>query len=107
MARLLANLPALRTGLPPIVITNEPEGEYIGLLAGYELATGQTKPGTPLLGSHKLHGFQFSLFSWGKSTHRAVERIGDLGYRRSQPENLESATLRYFITQWPPHRTYH
>lgn len=49
MARLLANLPVLRAGLPPIVIPNEQRREYLTLLAGYELATGQAKAGAPLL----------------------------------------------------------
>lgn len=41
MARLLANIPVLRAGFPPIVIANERRREYLLLLAGYELATGQ------------------------------------------------------------------
>jgi len=41
IARLLANIPLLNTGLPPIVIPNERRQEYIQLLAGYELSVGQ------------------------------------------------------------------
>jgi Fic family protein len=41
IARLLANIPLLRAGLPPIVIPNEERKTYIQLLAEYQLATGQ------------------------------------------------------------------
>jgi len=41
IARLLANIPLLNTGLPPIVIPNERRQEYIQLLASYELSVGQ------------------------------------------------------------------
>ncbi len=41
IARLLANIPLLNTGLPPIVIPNERRQEYIQLLASYELSAGQ------------------------------------------------------------------
>lgn len=54
MARLLANIPILRAGLPPIVIASERRREYLLLLASYELATGQAKPGKPLLPQPEL-----------------------------------------------------
>jgi Fic family protein len=41
IARLLANIPLLRAGLPPIVIPNEERRAYIQLLAEYQLTTGQ------------------------------------------------------------------
>lgn len=41
IARLLANLPLLNSGLPPIVIPNENRRQYIQLLAKYELKVGQ------------------------------------------------------------------
>lgn len=40
MARLLANIPLLRAGLPPIVIPVERRRSYLRLLADYELALG-------------------------------------------------------------------
>jgi Fic family protein len=49
MARLLANIPVLRAGFPPIIIASERRREYLLMLAGYELATGQAKAGGPLL----------------------------------------------------------
>lgn len=41
IARLLANIPLLKSGLPPIVIPKEKRREYIQLLAAYETAAGQ------------------------------------------------------------------
>lgn len=41
VARLLANVPLLNAGLPPIVIPSEQRQEYIQLLARYELNVGQ------------------------------------------------------------------
>lgn len=54
MARLLANLPVLRSGSPPIIIPKEKRREYIGLLAAYELATGTATPSTALLPQPEL-----------------------------------------------------
>jgi Fic family protein len=41
IARLLANIPLLKSGLPPIVIPKEKRREYIQLLAAYEVSVGQ------------------------------------------------------------------
>mgnify|MGYP003957279013 FL=1 len=41
MARLLANLPILKAGLPPLVIDERVRAEYIKSLATYQIAAGQ------------------------------------------------------------------
>jgi len=41
MARLVANLPLLNAGLPPLVIQQTERREYIQLLANYEITVGQ------------------------------------------------------------------
>ncbi|OUS32340.1 cell filamentation protein Fic [Thalassotalea sp. 42_200_T64] len=41
IARLIANIPLLKAGLPPIVIPNERRREYIQLLASYEMNIGK------------------------------------------------------------------
>jgi Fic family protein len=41
IARLIANIPLLKAGLPPIVIPNERRREYIQLLASYEMKMGK------------------------------------------------------------------
>lgn len=50
MARLVANLPALRSGLPPVLIPLERPTEYIELLARWQIASGRPKPGEPFVG---------------------------------------------------------
>ncbi len=46
MARLLANVPLLKSGLPPIVIPTERRQSYIQILARYQLAVGQLNTDT-------------------------------------------------------------
>jgi hypothetical protein len=40
MARLVSNLPCLKSGFPPIIIENEQRYDYITNLAEYQLAHG-------------------------------------------------------------------
>lgn len=49
MARLLANLPVLKAGHPPIVIDRTRRREYLQYLSAYDLAVGKARPGIPLL----------------------------------------------------------
>jgi Fic family protein len=69
MARLLANLPVLRAGQPPIVIDARNRRHYIGLLAEYELAVGTIRAGQSLLPEpDRLTGFQdFCRDNWQAS----------------------------------------
>ena len=41
MARLLANIPLLRSGLPPLTIASDARREYISMLASYQISVGQ------------------------------------------------------------------
>ena len=52
MARLIANLPVLRGGYPPIVIPGEKRSEYIDLLWDYQNGVGTIKHGSQLLPRH-------------------------------------------------------
>lgn len=69
MARLLSNIPVLGSGEPPVLIPQEERREYLQLLSDYESATGQTRPGQPLLPEpEKLEGFyQFCKRAWNAS----------------------------------------
>ncbi len=49
MARLVANLPVLQAGLPPIIIPREQRKEYIDLLSAYHFEAGQVRGGDELL----------------------------------------------------------
>lgn len=58
IARLIANLPLLQSGLPPVVIPKERRREYIQLLAEYELSCGMlTKASGPWPQPNLLAGF--------------------------------------------------
>ena len=52
MARLIANVPVLRGGYPPIVIPREKRSVYIDLLWEYQNAVGRIKLGSQLLPRH-------------------------------------------------------
>ncbi len=54
LARLLANLPVLKSGFPPIVIEKEKRQQYIRILSAYELAVGQLKLNDELLPEPEL-----------------------------------------------------
>jgi Fic family protein len=49
LARLVANLPVLRAGLPPIIIPREQRKEYIDALSAWHFTAGQVKAGDDLL----------------------------------------------------------
>lgn len=49
MARLLANIPLLASGLPPLLISAEARRAYIGLLGAYEQETGPLAAACDLL----------------------------------------------------------
>ena len=58
IARLIANLPLLQSGLPPVVIPKERRRQYIQLLAEYELNCGTlTKASGPWPSPDLLAGF--------------------------------------------------
>jgi Fic family protein len=69
MARLLANIPALKAGFPPIIIPKERRREYIQALSKYHLAVGTITAGDDLLPAiDKLDDFKrFCQESWVES----------------------------------------
>lgn len=52
VARLVANLPVLRGGHPPVVVPKERRGDYIDLLWAYQNAVGKIRRDTPLVPPH-------------------------------------------------------
>jgi Fic family protein len=69
IARLVANLPVIKSGLPPIIIPTEKRREYIQLLSKYELAVGEPMVGEPLLPNKELlvNFINFCRDSWKQS----------------------------------------
>ena len=69
MARLVSNIPVLKSGHPPIVIPSERRRDYINILVKYQLDAGIPKADKKIV----LHGKSFDAFkafcseSWGKS----------------------------------------
>ncbi|NDY70584.1 Fic family protein [Desulfobacter hydrogenophilus] len=49
MARLVANLPVLKAGLPPVIVPKEQRNAYIDALSQYHYAVGQIEKGKELL----------------------------------------------------------
>jgi Fic family protein len=79
IARLVANVPVLKSGFPPIIIPKERRREYIMSLTEYHLAAGIPKPGQPLVPeTEKLEKFRlFCAESWKSSmelVHAAQEK---------------------------------
>jgi len=52
VARLIANLPVLRGGFPPIVVPRQRRGDYIDLLWEYQNAVGKIERRSPLAPPH-------------------------------------------------------
>jgi len=49
LVRLIANIPVLKSGLPPIIIPRQQCKQYIDALSAYHFSTGQIKAGDTLL----------------------------------------------------------
>lgn len=52
VARLVANLPVLKGGHPPIIVPKERRGDYIDLLWEYQSAVGKIRRDSPLVPPH-------------------------------------------------------
>ena len=75
MARLLANLPVLNAGLPPILIDRTRRQDYLTCLATYDLEAGPQRAGQPLPPPDiKLGGFlEFCRECWQPSKDLVAE----------------------------------
>lgn len=74
VARLLANLPVLRGGYPPIVIPSERRSDYIDLLWNYQSSIGPIKRGSQLLPRHPaIRQFEILIGDEWQKTFQLVE----------------------------------
>ena len=81
MARLIANLPVLAAGFPPILVPMSRRGDYIDLLWIYQNAVGR---GSRLLPTHPaLRDFESLLLEGWKKTTSLVEEARQLARQRS------------------------
>ena len=69
LARLVANIPILRAGLPPLLISKESRRTYINLLGDYTLTIGQITPKRNITKRGKEYNAlkQFFLTEWQES----------------------------------------
>ncbi|MFA5687777.1 MAG: Fic family protein [Kiritimatiellales bacterium] len=75
IARLIANLPLLKCGFPPLMISLKRRVEYIDLLWNYESAVGIIKRNDPLLPQHPaITAFKTLLREEWRESLRLVEK---------------------------------
>ena len=86
MARLIANLPVLAAGFPPIFVPMSRRSDYIDLLWRYQNAVGRIGRGSRLLSPHTaLREFESLLLEeWQKSTSLVEEAHQITVQRRSE-----------------------
>jgi Fic family protein len=83
MARLIANLPVLGAGFPPILVPMSRRGDYIDLLWIYQNAVGRINRGSRLLPTHTaLRDFESLLLEGWKKTTSIVEEARQLARQR-------------------------
>jgi Fic family protein len=74
VARLVANLPVLLRGYPPIIIPSERRSEYIDVLWEYQNAVGRIKRGSQMLPRHSAIGrFKAIIHEAWRSTATLVD----------------------------------
>jgi Fic family protein len=74
IARLIANLPLLRCGHPPLLISPAQRANYIDRLWEYENAVGVIKPSGPLLPPHpSIANFKSLLRAEWQESHKLVQ----------------------------------
>jgi Fic family protein len=86
MARLIANVPVIRAGYPPVIIPKERRQEYIEALSEYHLAVGTITAESELLPKvDKLDRFkQFCAKSWSESI-----KLVDDAHKKQRERNLQ------------------
>lgn len=86
MARLVANLPVLKSGYPPILIPAEQRDEYIWILGEIEMAAGRAAVGRSLeTPADVLSGFKiFCAEAWNLSRSLVAA-----AWERQKPRNSE------------------
>ena len=78
IARLIANLPLLRCGFPPILISPDKRAEYIDILWNYENAVGQIKNDDRLLKPNdNITEFKQLLRNEWKESYKLIENAYD------------------------------
>jgi hypothetical protein len=85
MARLISNLPVLKSGYPPILIPKTKRKDYILLLSDYEMAIGPLVPEDSIIHmNHELVQFRSFCESAWAETHHLVQEARNHQKKRSE-----------------------
>jgi Fic family protein len=88
VARLIANLPLLRGGFPPLMIAVKDRAEYLDCLWNYQNAVGTLRAGDRLLPSHpQLHSFKHFLKRQWRQSFGMVETARQQVAARTQGQS--------------------
>lgn len=84
IARLLANLPLLKAGLPPLVIPQVQRREYIQILAKYQISVGQLNAASGVWPDiRQLQDFEYFCATMYSITKSLVEKAHALQAKRN------------------------
>ena len=91
MARLIANVPVIMAGYPPVIIPRERRQEYIEALSEYHLAVGTVTTESKLLPeTDKLDRFkQFCAKSWSES----IKLVDDAHKKQQDRDQLKNKDI--------------
>ncbi len=88
MARLLANVPVLRSGFPPIVLSPEKRAEYIDILWNNQVSLGKLERNGELLPPHSsIRRFKKLLSKEWKNTIDLVDDARKMQEKRINKKN--------------------
>lgn len=91
VARLVANIPVLRSGFPPVTVQVEQRSEYIDLLWNYQNVVGTITRGTRLFPQHPaIQAFQDLLARQWLKTSTLVQVARNRQAERALNENKDS-----------------
>ncbi len=94
MARLLSNIPVLRSGHLPVVIDVRDRKEYIDILARYELASGQLTTETGVWPAEALEApFRAFCQRSYQATRHLVQQANNQQAKRNLPQTWSPSTL--------------
>jgi len=82
LARLVANIPLLRAGMPPLLISLEQRRSYINLLGDYTLTIGQINSGLVKQGKERSALREFFASQW----QTTLDHVADFRQRQAQRE---------------------
>ena len=87
LARLVANIPLLRAGMPPLLISKDQRRNYINLLGDYTLTIGQLSPeqGTVKQGTERNALKEFFAHQW----QTTLNHVADFQHRQNQRDSHE------------------